>query len=79
MPYIQHSVQITAKPEIIYPLVATADGFRQWWAADVTENGGVADLGFFNRTTIYRLRQASGNPPKEVEWRCETGQEWTGT
>jgi len=76
---IQHSVQISAKPEAVYPLVATADGFRQWWATDITEPGGAVELGFFNRTSIYRLRPQIEKPPIEVEWRCETGQEWTGT
>ena len=40
MPDIQHSIQIAAKPAVIYPLVATAKGFGQWWATDVTESGG---------------------------------------
>ena len=79
MPDIQHSVQIAAKPEVIYPLVATSDGFRKWWAADVTETGGAVELGFFNRASVYRLRPIANKPPIEVEWRCETGQEWAGT
>lgn len=76
---IQHSVQIAAKPDAIYPLVATADGFRKWWAMDVTEPPLAVELGFFNRTSMYRLRHVVERPPTEVEWRCETGQEWTGT
>jgi hypothetical protein len=65
--------------EAVYALAATAVGFRQWWAADITEAGGPVDLGFFNRTTMYRLRRSADNPPAEVEWSCETGQEWIGT
>jgi quinol monooxygenase YgiN/uncharacterized protein YndB with AHSA1/START domain len=76
---IQHSVQIAAKQELIYPLVATADGFRQWWATDVTEPAGAVELAFFNRSSIYRLRRQIEKPPAEVEWSCETGQEWAGT
>lgn len=79
MPDIQHSVQIAAKPEAIYPLAATADGFRKWWATDVTEADSAIELGFFNRASVYRLRHIAEKPPIEVEWRCETGQEWTGT
>lgn len=79
MPDIQHSIQIAAKPESVYPLVATVDGFRKWWAADVTEAEGAVDLGFFKRATIYRLRRAAGSSPADVEWRCETGKEWAGT
>jgi quinol monooxygenase YgiN len=76
---ILHSIQIAAKPEAIYPLFATADGFRKWWANDVMEADGAVELGFFNRMTIYRLRRTIDRPPIEVEWRCETGREWTGT
>jgi hypothetical protein len=76
---IQHSIPIAAKPETIYPLIATAKGFGQWWAADITEFGGAVDLGFFNRATIYRLRLKVDEPPTQAEWICETGDEWNGT
>jgi hypothetical protein len=76
---IRHAIQIAARPEAVYLLCATARGFEQWWAADVTERDGVVELGFFNRTTIYRLRRQTANPPYLVEWVCETGNEWEGT
>jgi uncharacterized protein YndB with AHSA1/START domain len=76
---IQHSIPIASKPEAIYPLIATAKGLAQWWAADVTESGGAVELGFFNRTTVYRLRLQVDNPPVEAEWICDTGDEWNGT
>ena len=76
---IQHSIQIASKPETIYPLVATAKGFGQWWAADITEPAGAVELGFFNRTTVYRLRLKADRPPVHAEWMCETGDEWNGT
>jgi hypothetical protein len=79
MPDIQHAIPIAAKAETIYPLVATGRGFAQWWAADVTENGPVVELGFFNRATLYRLRLADGKSPVAAEWLCETGDEWNGT
>jgi uncharacterized protein YndB with AHSA1/START domain len=79
MPDIHHAIQIAAKPEAVYPLVATAKGFGQWWAADVTELDGVVELGFFNRTTAYRLRLTSNQPPVQADWICETGKEWSGT
>src|SRR5229473_4045241 len=72
-------IVIDASLEKIYPLVATARGFSQWWAADVTESGGAVDLGFFNRATVYRLQLARSAEPREAEWRCLTGQEWAGT
>ncbi len=81
---IRHSLQISASAQKIYPLVSTAQGFREWWASDITEPEGLIELGFFNRTTIYRLKPKSGHPPAghspaEVEFLCETGAEWSGT
>jgi hypothetical protein len=76
---IKHSIQISATPEHIAPLIATAKGFSQWWAADVTTPIGVVELGFFNRATIYRLRLRADSPPTQTEWVCESGDEWNGT
>ena len=76
---ILHSLQISAPPETVHRLVSTAEGFRQWWAEDVSENAGAVDLGFFNRTTLYRLRPQPSSTPSRIEWSVETGQEWAGT
>src|SRR5215470_13124039 len=76
---IRHSIQIAAKPGTIYPLVATASGFRQWWAEDTIESGSAVELGFFNKTTIYRLRLREHRLHLQAEWVCETGDEWNGT
>jgi uncharacterized protein YndB with AHSA1/START domain len=76
---IRHSVQIPAAPEAIYPLISTADGFSRWWSEDVTESNGAVELGFFNRTTIYRLRLQIDEPGTRAEWLCDTGDEWSGT
>ena len=79
MAAIRHAIQISAAPDAIYPLVATAAGFGRWWAEDISESGGAVDLGFFNRATVYRLRLARADAPSRAEWRCETGDEWNGT
>jgi hypothetical protein len=79
MPDIQHAIQIVGKPEAICPLVATANGFGQWWATDITDSGRAVELGFFNRATIYRLRLVVDTPPVHVDWVCDTGDEWNGT
>jgi len=76
---IRHSLQILAAAAKIYPLVTTANGFSQWWAAEVTESVGAIELAFFNRKTIYRLSAGPANPPAEAEFLCETGAEWSGT
>jgi uncharacterized protein YndB with AHSA1/START domain len=79
MPDIQLAIQIASNPETIYPLIATAKGFSQWWAADITEAAQAVELGFFGRSTIYRLRLAADSPPNHADWICETGDEWSGT
>ena len=79
MPDIHHLIQIAARPETVYPLIATAAGFGKWWATDVSEAGGLVTLGFFNRSTIYTLKVETAEPAVEVVWLCETGHEWSGT
>jgi uncharacterized protein YndB with AHSA1/START domain len=81
MPDIKHSIQITAEPQIVHPLVATADGFSRWWAADVSEDKatGNVELGFFKRATVYGLRPVQITTPHQAHWLCQTGKEWTGT
>jgi len=76
---IRHAIEISASPESLYPLLATAAGLAQWWAADVTEDDGELELGFFNRATVYRLKAIVETPPSRIEWLCLTGQEWTDT
>jgi hypothetical protein len=76
---IRHSIPVAAKRETVYPLVTTAKGLGQWWAADIAEPDGTVELGFFNRTTSYRLRLEVNEPPARAEWICETGKEWAGT
>ena len=80
MPDIKHSIVIEAAPERIYPLIASGQGFAQWWAEDVTEEKatGLVDLGFFKRATLYRLQPAKLSPAG-AEWLCQTGKEWQGT
>jgi hypothetical protein len=76
---IRHVIQIASKPEIVYPLIATARGFGQWWAADITESGGSVELGFIKRATVYKLKLTIDNPSAQAEWICQSGDEWSGT
>jgi uncharacterized protein YndB with AHSA1/START domain len=79
MPDIRHSIQISAPPTIVFPLASTAHGWSQWWAADVQQVGGAIELGFFKRTTLYRVKPVLNDSPKRSEWLVETGAEWSGT
>ena len=82
MATIRHRIEIAAPAGRIWPLVSTAEGLTRWWAADVVVKPGratVVELGFFGRSTVYRLRAVEAAPPESVRWRCETGKEWAGT
>jgi uncharacterized protein YndB with AHSA1/START domain len=76
---IKHSIPISAVPEQVYALVATAKGFSQWWAEDVVESGGAVELGFFKRSTVYRLNLEVDQSPVHADWVCDSGDEWKGT
>jgi uncharacterized protein YndB with AHSA1/START domain len=77
---IRHAISIAASPEEIYELVSGAPGFARWWAADVTEQaGGIVELGFFQRETVYRLQPVRLTAPSEALWICQSGKEWQGT
>jgi hypothetical protein len=79
MAQIRHQMVIEAPAARVFPLVSTGGGFKQWWAADVTERDGATELVFFKRNTLYRLQPTRATAPREAEWRCTTGEEWAGT
>jgi hypothetical protein len=81
MPDIKHLIQIDAAPQRVHPLVASAQGFMHWWAADVTEDKktGDVELGFFNRVTVYGFHPVQIAAPREAHWLCQSGKEWAGT
>jgi Activator of Hsp90 ATPase homolog 1-like protein len=76
---IEHLIRIAAPSTTILPLVATADGLRQWWAEDVVAGpGDTVKLGFFDRATVYELTP-EGQALPIVAWRCHSGDEWRDT
>jgi uncharacterized protein YndB with AHSA1/START domain len=77
---IRHAISVAATPEQLYELVSSGKGFARWWAADVTEQaGGIVELGFFQRATVYRLQSVRLAAPAEALWICQSGKEWQGT
>jgi len=78
---IKHSIQIDAAAQFVHPLVASAKGFSQWWASDVTKDktSGNVELGFFNRATVYGLHSIQLAAPHQAHWLCQSGKEWSGT
>ena len=76
---IKHSIPISAAPEQVYSLVATGEGFSRWWAEDVVEASDAVELGFFKRSTMYRLKLEVDKAPVHAEWVCDSGDEWKAT
>jgi hypothetical protein len=77
---IVHSIGVSTKPGALFSLVSSGTGFQAWWAQDVVvKPDGAIELGFFGRTTVYRLRVIVLEPTRKAVWECETGQEWSGT
>lgn len=82
MPDLRHSLTTAAPAASVYELVATPEGLARWWAADVVVHAADpldVELGFFKRTTVYRLRRTEAKPGTRVVWACTTGREWAGT
>ncbi len=81
MPDIKHMIQIDAPPRLVHPLVASGDGFSQWWANDVAQDKitGNVELGFFKRSTVYGLHPVQITAPQQARWLCQSGKEWSGT
>jgi len=76
---IRHSIEIDAPRERVRQLVTSASGFSQWWAADSgPKDNDAVELGFFNKSTLYRLR-LEAQSAAEIVWLCESGEEWKGT
>jgi hypothetical protein len=73
---LQHAISNSGHARESLP--ATAQGFKHWWTEYSANADGAVELGFFNRTTIYRLRLQTDHPPGHADWFCETGKEWSG-
>ncbi len=83
MPEIRHEINIQAPPQKVYEALTTQAGLQSWWTSDteaVPEVGSTAVFGFFNRTTIFRMRIDELTPAERVKWSCEGDiDEWIGT
>lgn len=77
---ITHLIRIAAPAATLQALVATPAGLARWWAEDVeSSDPRHAQLGFFNRSTVYALRLERDDDTQTAVWTCESGHEWAGT
>ena len=78
-----HQIQIKATPEKVYEALTTHTGLRSWWTSDSVakpEVGSIAEFGFNNRATVFRMRVAELKPNQRVVWECLGDlDEWIGT
>jgi len=83
MPDIIHQLDIEAPPEKIYEAVTTQEGLSNWWAVDAEakpEVGTVAQFGFNDRQTVFKMEIEDLDSPSTVRWHCIGGHpEWKGT
>ncbi len=83
MPHILHQIKISAPPERVFDAIATADGLRSWWTTDAIAEpieGSIAEFGFNDRATVFRMRVDELVPGRRVTWSClGDNDEWKGT
>ena len=83
MAEMRHEITINAPAKQVYDAITTGSGLRQWWTADSVAEplvGTIAEFGFFNRKTVFRMQIEELTPAKRVVWSCVGGpDEWKGT
>ena len=82
MAEIRHLITIKAPPTAVYETIAKRDRLKEWWTADIEgddSEGGLLQMGFFERSTVYRMRVEKLASGREVAWKCEGSGEWEGT
>lgn len=83
MPDMHHEIPIEASSADVYRALTTAEGLRSWWTADSQAEakvGGTTELGFYGRSTVFRMRIAELKPNQRVVWECVgDDEEWKGT
>lgn len=83
MPNILHQIKINATPEQVFDLLVSSDGIRHWWTHDAQVEpieGSVAEFGFNDRATVFRMRVDELVAGRRVKWTClGEPEEWEGT
>ena len=83
MPEILHEISAAASPDRVFDAITTQEGLASWWTVAVVAEprlGTVAEFGFYNRATVFRMEIDAFEPAHRVHWTCIGGPtEWTGT
>jgi uncharacterized protein YndB with AHSA1/START domain len=77
-----HRIQVNASPQAVFGALTTAEGLRGWWTGDSVAEPlvrSVAEIGFSNRATVFRMEIEELVPARRVVWRCKGDvDEWVG-
>lgn len=72
MPDIEHSIEIAAPPDRIWPALTTAKGLAGWWTLGETVLTGEPDrlesFTFQSRAVTTRMQVVALDPPRRVSW-----------
>ena len=83
MPNMLHQIKIHASPEAVFDLLVSSEGLQQWWTHDAVAEpveGSVAEFGFNDRGTVFRMRVDELVAGRRVKWTClGDPEEWEGT
>lgn len=83
MAEILHEIEIEARPDAVFRALTTEAGLMEWWTLDVemtAVEGSVAVFGFYDRSTVFRMRIDELVQDRLVRWTCVGDvEEWTGT
>jgi uncharacterized protein YndB with AHSA1/START domain len=83
MPEILHEIEIDAPPDTVFRAITTEAGFMEWWTLDVETTavtGSIATFGFYDRSTVFRMRIEELVQDKLVRWTCLGDvEEWADT
>jgi uncharacterized protein YndB with AHSA1/START domain len=80
---ILHEIEIKAPAETVFRAITTDAGLMEWWTLDVDATpaqGSVATFGFYDRSTVFRMRVDELVQGRLVHWTCLGDvDEWVGT
>ena len=73
MPDLHHEIVVNASPSNVYKALTTSEGLKSWWTGDSVarpEVGSIAEFGFSNRQTLFRMQIDELEARKRVVWTC---------
>ena len=78
-----HQITIEAPPDEVFRALTEQDGLRRWWTSDseaVPIEGSTSTFGFFERSTVFRMKINNLESPTFLKWTCVEGpSEWKDT